>query len=225
MQLLFSELPGRHERHLLRKHNNPLFPEDQRSLTQGELTEAQRLDHEELEAYIGDLRKLAGEAVALGPHEQSDVILELKERLDKAYESASRLADDQSPNKEAIQKLVAVIMRAVWQGAGNDTLAQQELEQEEEARKAHFELLESSLVADLLDPDSLIKHSELIPVLLSAEPEAFEIAVTLFDPSQLRAICEEGEAYLNDLNRDDSLTNAWQRLSQLKSLLEAVVPA
>ncbi|MCU7813166.1 MAG: hypothetical protein KZQ77_18330, partial [Candidatus Thiodiazotropha sp. (ex Notomyrtea botanica)] len=112
----------------MRKHNNPLFPEDQRSLTQGELTEAQRLDHEELEAYIGDLRKLVGEAVALGPHEQSDVILELKERLDKAYESASRLADDQSPNKEAIQKLVAVIMRAVWQGAGNDTLAQQELE-------------------------------------------------------------------------------------------------
>ena len=118
MRLLYSELPGRHERHLLRKQDNPLFPEAQRRLTQDELTEAQRRDHEELEAYIRDLRKLVGEAVALGPHEQSDVILALKERLDQSYETACRLADDQGPNKEAIRKLVAVIMRAVWKGAG-----------------------------------------------------------------------------------------------------------
>ena len=51
-------------------------------------------------------------------------------------------ADDQTPNKEAIQKLVTVIMRAVWRGAGNDSLAQQELEQEEEARRTHYALLE-----------------------------------------------------------------------------------
>lgn len=220
MQLLFSELPGRHERHLLRKHNNPLFPEDQRSLTQGELTEAQRLDHEELEAYIGDLRKLVGEAVALGPHEQSDVILELKERLDKAYESACRLADDQSPNKEAIQKLVAVIMRAVWQGAGNDTLAQQELEQEVEARKTHFELLETALVADLLDPESLIIEHELLPVLLSAEREDFEAAVTLFDPNQIQVLCELGEEFFQDRENDDAVLGARQRLEELNALVD-----
>ena len=114
MRLLYSELPGRHERHLLRKQDNPLFPTTEQTISQNQLTEAQRLDHEELEAYIGDLRKLVGEAVALGPHEQSDVILALKERLDKAYETACRLADDQTPNKEAIRKLVEVIMRAVW---------------------------------------------------------------------------------------------------------------
>ncbi|MCU7806343.1 MAG: hypothetical protein KZQ73_00505 [Candidatus Thiodiazotropha sp. (ex Semelilucina semeliformis)] len=220
MQLLFSELPGRHERHLLRKHNNPLFPEDQRSLTQGELTEAQRLDHEELEAYIGDLRKLVGEAVALGPHEQSDVILELKERLDKAYESASRLADDQSPNKEAIKKLVAVIMRAVWQGAGNDTLAQQELEQEEEARKTHFELLETALVADLLDPESLISEHELLPVLLSAEREDFEAAVTLFDPNQIQVLCELGDEFFQGREDDDVVMGARQRLQEMNALVD-----
>ncbi|MCU7795521.1 MAG: hypothetical protein KZQ75_00180 [Candidatus Thiodiazotropha sp. (ex Myrtea spinifera)] len=220
MQLLFSELPGRHERHLLRKHNNPLFPEDQRSLTQGELTEAQRLDHEELEAYIGDLRKLVGEAVALGPHEQSDVILELKERLDKAYESACRLADDQSPNKDAIQKLVAVIMRAVWQGAGNDTLAQQELEQEEEARKTHFELLETALVADLLDPESLISEHELLPVLLSAEREDFEAAVTLFDPNQIQVLCELGDEFFQSREDDDVVMGARQRLQEMNALVD-----
>ncbi len=219
MRLLFSELPGRHERHLLRKQDNPLFPEAQRTLSQSELTEAQRLDHEELEAYIGDLRKLVGEAVALGPHEQSDVILELKERLDQAYETACRLADDQSPNKEAIRKLVAVIMRAVWKGAGNDTLAHQELEQEETARAAHYELLEIPLVADLLDPESPIQADELLAVLLSAEREAFEAAVTLFDPAQLRTLCEQGAELKRHDGALDALPGARERLNALEQLL------
>jgi hypothetical protein len=225
MRLLFSELPGRHERHLIRKQDNPLFPQAERQFTQAELTEAQRLDHEELEAYIRDLRSLVGEAVSLGPHEQSDVILELKERLDKSYEQACRLADDQTPNKEAIMRLVAVIMQAVWKGAGNDTLAHQELEQEEQARRLHYELLEYPLVADLLDPESPIKQDELLPVLLSAEKEAFEAAVTLFDPTQLVALCEEGERFVQSLSGDESEAQARDRVAQLQALLEAVTPA
>ena len=222
MRLLYSELPGRHERHLLRKQDNPLFPAAQQSITQNQLTEAQRLDHEELEAYIGDLRKLVGEAVALGPHEQSDVILALKERLDKAYETACRLADDQTPNKEAIRKLVEVIMRAVWKGAGNDTLAHQELEQEETARATHYELLETPLVADLLDPDSLIQADELLPVLLSAKREEFEAAVTLFDPQQLRVICGQGEALRKEVEAQETLSEASQRLDELERLLASL---
>lgn len=219
MQLLFSEMPGRHERQLVRKHNNHLFPESKRTLTPNQLDEAQRLDHEELVAYIGDLRKLVGEAVALGPHEQSDVILELKERLDKSYETACRLADDQSQNKEAIQKLVGVIMQAVRKGAGSDTLAHQELAQEDEARRIHFELLEYPLVADLLDPESPIKEDDLLPVLLSAAQAEFEAAVTLFDPSQLSALCEKGHELLARLNGNDDLQEARQRLADLQTLL------
>ena len=199
MNLLFSERPGRHERHLLRKYDNPLFPEEVRRLTQEQLTQAQRLDHDELVAYIGDLRSLVGEAVALGPHEQSDVILALKERLDKAYETACRLADDQTPNKEAIKKLLDVIMQSVWKGAGNDTLAHQELQQEEIARKIHYELLEYHLVADLLDPESPISKDKLLPSLLSANLDEFKAAVSLFDPSQLEALLTEGER-LSGLN-------------------------
>ncbi|MGD8911475.1 MAG: hypothetical protein PVJ68_01865 [Candidatus Thiodiazotropha sp.] len=222
MSLLFSERPGRHERHLLRKYENPLFPEAARRLTQEQLTEAQRLDHEELVAYIGDLRNMVGEAVALGPYEQSDVILELKERLDQAYETACRLADDQTPNKEAIKKLVEVIMQSVWKGAGNDTLAHQELEQEEIARQAHFELLESPLVADLLDPESPIAQDELLPSLLSAEQADFEAAITLFDSAQLEALLNQAE---NQPIRDagsDLFEQGSTRIEQLRTLINSL---
>jgi hypothetical protein len=222
MRLLFSELPGRHERHLLRKYENRLFPESERTLTSDRLNEAQRLDHEELVSYLVDLRKLVGEAVSLGPHEQSDVILELKERLDQSYETACRLADDQSPNKEAIKKLVSVIMQAVWKGAGNDDLAHQELQQEEEARRLHYEILEQPLVADLLDPESLITEGDLLPVLLSSEDSEFEAAVTLFDPEQLTALCARGDEFLAGVDADVDQRVARQRLLDLNSLLEAV---
>jgi hypothetical protein len=222
MRLHYSQLPGRHERHLLRKQNNPLFPEPQRIISQDDLTEAQRLDHEELERYIQSLRKLVGEAVSLGPHEQSDVILELKERLDHSYETACRLADDQSPNKEAIRKLVEVIMRAVWKGAGNDTLAHQELEQEEMARATHYDLLETPLVADLLDPESLIKGDELLLVLLSEKREDFEAAITLFDSAQLRLLCEQGVELRRRDESLESLPDARGRLDELERRLTAI---
>jgi hypothetical protein len=222
MRLLFSEMPGRHERYLLRKHNNPLFTESERLLTSDQLNEAQRLDHEELVQFIGDLRKLVGEAVALGPHEQSEVILALKEQLDQYYERACRLADDQTPNKQAIKKLTAVIMQAVWKGAGNDALALQQLEHEEQARRSHYELLESPLVADLLDPESLIKEHELLPLLLSAEQTEFEAAVTLFDPVQLAALCDQGEQLLDSLLPGEPPQLAQQRLTELKRLRDSL---
>jgi hypothetical protein len=223
MNLLFSERPGRFERHLMRKYDNPLFASPDRQLTQEQLTEAQRLDHEELVAYIENLRKLVGEAVALGPHEQSEVILDLKERLDQSYEHACRLADDQTPNKEAILKLVEVIMRAVWKGAGNDTLAHQELQQEEAARRSHFELLEFPLVADLLDPESLIHKDELLPVLLSAEQDEFDAAVSLFDPTQLAELCQQGETFIVTASEGGAWSNAKERFTELQGLLAALV--
>ncbi|MEJ2694898.1 MAG: hypothetical protein P8166_18250, partial [Candidatus Thiodiazotropha sp.] len=137
------------------------------------------------------------------------------------YETACRLADDQSPNKEAIRKLVAVIMRAVRNGAGNDSLAQQELEQEELARATHYELLEQPLVADLLDPDTLIGEEELLPVLLSAERDAFEAALTLFDPSQLSQLSKQGERLLQSLQEGEALQACRQRVEQIKRLAEA----
>ncbi|MET0067149.1 MAG: hypothetical protein ABW076_12460 [Candidatus Thiodiazotropha sp.] len=223
MNLLFSQMPGRHERHAMRKYNNPLFAEQDRQLTQSALTEAQRLDHEELVAYIVDLRKLVGEAVSLGPHEQSEVILELKERLDKYYEQACRLADDQTPNKQAIRKLVEVIMRSVWKGAGNDTVAHQELQNEEVARSAHYELLETPLVADLLDPDSLIRNDELLPVLLSASEEDFQAAINLFDHQQLSLLCDQGESLLEKANDDEVWKLARTRFAALQHLRDSLL--
>jgi hypothetical protein len=215
MSTVFSQWPGRRERHLLRKRNNPLFPETEREISTQALQEAQRLDHEELVDFITEFRQLVHQAITLKPNEESQKILEMKERLDKAYEQACGLADDQTETKDAIKKLVTVIMNAVRKGAGNDQTALDELEQETIARDAHYALLGFPLVADILNPESPIKASELVPSLLSASSEEMKAAMTLFDEAQTSAIASQAGELIS--KTPDALEEARQRLDEIQS--------
>jgi hypothetical protein len=196
--LRFSTFPGKRERHLLRKQHNPLFPEPQRTITPTQLEQAQRLDHEELVEFISGFRALVHEATQLPENAGSERILSIKERLDQTYEQAARMADDQHEIQQGVEKLVAVVMQAVRKGAGSDPLALQELADEEAARATHYALLDYPLVADLLDPESVISEQELLPSLLSASPEALRAARSLFDPAQLAALAEAGKSLLDE---------------------------
>jgi len=218
MTLTFSDLPGRRERHLQRRHANPLFADPPPLVTPVELEQARRADLEEAEGFREDFLALVQEAMDLKPNEQSEVILKLKARLDQAYEQASGLAGDQSAIKAAIPQLVAPIMAAVRQGAGNDAMALQELAHEDEARAMHYRLLEQPLVADLLAPDTPIPPGELLPTLLTAKNEALEAALQLFDPQQIGVLAEEGRELLARLEREgEPPSGARERLAAMEA--------
>jgi hypothetical protein len=125
--------------------------------------------------------------------------LALKDRLERLYDQASRIGDQQNDNKIALKKLLGLIMAAVRQGAGNDAQAHQELDQEDTARTAHFQLLTSALLADLLAPDSVIDESALIPTLLSANKDDLSLVVQLFDQVQLLKIVEDADQLIRQL--------------------------
>ena len=220
----FSELPGRHERHLRRKFRNPLFPAPVWSLAEHELSDIQRKDHDELLVFLADLRDLVRRAVDLRSNEETQVVLDLKGELDRAYERACGLADDQSGNKDAIRKLIAVIMATIRASATGDPVAEQELDDEEEARRIHFQLLEEPLVADLLDPESLIRPAELAPTLLSATQTALHLALELFDVDQLALLCRDARSLLD--GRDwlpAEISGASERLALLESRLDVLM--
>ncbi len=189
----FSNKPGRHERHLLRKLDNPLFPRPVIDPSDEEILEAQRLDHEELLAFITELRQLVQQAIELKPNEESQVILDLKAELDKSYEKACTMADEQEGNKQAIHQLINVIMRTIRVNAAGDPQAEQQLDEEEQARALHFTLLEQPIVPDLLDPDSLIREDELVPCLLCESEEGLAAALELFDDEQRAQLVAKAE--------------------------------
>ena len=206
MDIPFSERPGRHERHFRRKMNSPLFPRPLNDYSNDDLLEVQRLDHEEIVAFLAQLRKLVEQAVALKPNEESEVVLDLKAELEKLYEKACRIGDQQGNNKSAIRDLLKIIMSTVSAHAGGDSKAESELLQEEMARQQHFAMLEYPLVADLLDADSLILEDELAAVMLSEEEGQVTKALEMLEQEQRFLLAEETQDLLqqkglaNDLN-------------------------
>lgn len=219
MHLRFSTQPGRHERHLRRRHQNPLFGRPAPQAGRGELDRARSLDQRELQDFMQGFDRLIQEAAQLEPNADSESVLRLKERLDKAYEQAAGLAGDLAPIKQSIAKLVGAIMQAVRLGAGTDPQATRELQQEDAAREMHFTLLEHPLVADLLSPDSLIGPDELVPALLCAQPGETEAALNLFDEPQLRQMLEDARALIDGLD-DPAATGRYRpRLTQIEQRL------
>lgn len=199
MELPFTHRPGRRERHLRRGHENPLFAWPPVAVEPLDLLAAQKADHEEMEAFRDAFRALVQRALDLLPNAGSDLVLALKEDLERHYEQACGLPEDQDRERAALRRLIDLTAQAVRRAAGNDPLARAELDAAEEARAIHFRLLEQPLVADLLHPESPIAPDELLPSLLTASPAELAAALEVFDPDQVQALVRQGEALLDRL--------------------------
>jgi hypothetical protein len=196
MELPFTHRPGRRERHLRRRHENPLFAWPPVAVEPLDLLEAQKADHEEMDAFRNSLRDLVQRAMDLPPNAGSDQVLALKEDLERHYEQACGLAEDHTQERAALRRLIDLVARAVRRAAGNDPLAQTELDDEEQARTIHFRLLGQPLVADLLHPQTPIAADDLLPTLLTAAPSELAAALEVFDPPQVLALMHQGHALL-----------------------------
>ncbi|MGA0960157.1 MAG: hypothetical protein ACO378_01155 [Sedimenticolaceae bacterium] len=215
MSIPFSELPGRHERHYKRRLDNPLFREPA-TLNDADLLNAQRLDHEELLAFITELRATVERALNLKSNEESDVILKLKEDLERLYETSAGLADEQGANQQALSQLLAAVMNTIRSNTTGDSLAEQEMAMEQQARQMHFELLQHALVADLLHPETLIAPDQLVPTLLSSPTEQVKAVMVIFDPEQLAMISQEAQALLSLHDPQKKIVDAQTNLTVIQ---------
>ena len=105
MSNLFSEHPGSRERQLKRKFNNPLFGSQTVDLL--DIQEARQQDAQEVAVFMNEFRDLVQQAVALESNAEAELILTLKEQLDKSYEQCAGLAGDQAEIKQMKQRLQA----------------------------------------------------------------------------------------------------------------------
>lgn len=221
-RLPFNARPGAHERHLRRALDNPLFPPQRRKASPQDVLREQRRDYEELMDFVQRFEDLVREAAELPPNAEADVVLDLKERLDKAYEEASGLGGDIAHIREALVKLIGVTMNAVRRAAGDDDpTALEKLDMEEQARALHFELLRHPLIADLLRPDDLIPPEDLVPTLLSEDEAAVAAAIRILEPEQLALIVRDAEALLDKVEKRGEAVpeTARARLEQLRLAL------
>ena len=220
MSTTFGAQPGHHERYLQRKFTNPLFPAA--DIRDADIQKARSLDAAEKETFLNYFRELVQQAVDFKPNADADIILKLKEQLDKTYEQCCGLAGDQTEIKTMLKRLLHAIMQAMWKGVGDDPRAQEKLEMEEQARQQHFALLEIALVADILRPDSLIQKHELVPVLLTESQPTMTAAFQLFSAAQQLALYQQAAELLQTADNTHSMIqHARNRLRDMQQLLPA----
>ena len=216
--------PGIRERHLLRRKHNPLFDEKQSAVSNEDLARARLDDGLEMDRFMNDFQLLVQKAVDLKPNTPSETILEIKQELDRSYQQICALPGDQEHIKSAIKKLLVHIMQAIRAGAGNDAYVKQQLDDEETARKLHFELQELPLVAALTHPHSPIAEDELIPSLLSEPAETLMPSLQLFDENQIAAILSGAEALLKQRDPQRALADAWRGLELIETCYHDMQP-
>jgi len=222
MSLIFSSHPGARERHLQRQYKNPLFTAEQREFDEQRLLGARYMDENERKEFIQAFHDLLEEVAQLPANEGSEKLLDLKSRLEQNYEQCCGLAGEHDSEKLAITRLIDVMMKSIWQSAQGDPEAEMNLKEEELARMTHFQLLQSTLVADLLRPRSPIAPEQLVATLLSETKDDVNAAFQLFDKEQQAIIYSQAKDLLEQKGqKNHDLSKARERLQQIHELLQA----
>ena len=195
----FSLQPGGFERHLQRKYNNPLFSDVDQYLLPQEVERARERDRQDLQAFLSAFEEVVQRASQLSGSVDADVVLDLKQDLERLYVTSAGLAGDLDQYQDALQKLISVCMVTVEKGAVDDPEALQKLRDEAQAPGVFFALLKTPLVADILRGDDVIKSEELIPTLLSEPVENLPPVLELFEPDQITLLSKQAREFIDAL--------------------------
>ena len=209
--IVFSDSPGCRERHLIRKHQNPIFISEKSALTQSDVDDAREDDSSEYEEFIEDFNDLLADVSGLEGKVETEVVLEIKEQIDRMYDRCASFGEDHSKYKGALVKLHDTIMTVIRQAAGVDSVAMKELDREQQARELHLELMEYKLVSDLLRADSPIQDNELVPTLLSEDSESVQVVMSLFEEEQKGTIRDEAKGLVSRLRVANRLSEKVQQ--------------
>lgn len=219
MKLSFSESPGAHERQLARRFSSPLFGE-RSQISETDLANARDLDRQEHDDFYTEFQKVLQEIADFSGQVESDIILEVKQRVDRMYEQCCGLSGDNRKAIEGLTKLQGMIMLAIAQGAEGDDTASNELKQEAEARELHQQLLAYPIVCDLLRPEPVIEKDELAATILTADADSVVAVLNLFQAEPLKALIEACQQLLDRASEQGIQTG--EAKDRLKLLQESL---
>ncbi|WP_232071946.1 tryptophan leader peptide [Paraburkholderia pallida] len=177
----WSSRPGAAERHLQRRHSNPLFPLHRQMVTAHDVHEARLADNQALQDIRNELNEVSRaffEKPALPLNWQS-YLENYLDHLDRLDERRLVAAGQNASLGDAIAALRADVL-ATWRAEIQKNRHSLATLDQDEARKAQRRalLFGCDWTAQLLSHGSLIPPEEVVPALLSESPAELEKAVT-----------------------------------------------
>jgi len=177
----WSTRPGAAERHLQRRHSNPLFPLHRQMVTAHDVHEARVADNQALQDIRNELNAVSHAffdkpELPLNWHPYLEGYLDHVERLDERRLVAGGQNESLG---DAIAALRADVL-ATWRNEIQKNSHGLAALEHDEARKAERRALlyGCDWTAQLLSHGSLIPPEEVVPALLSESPTELEKAVT-----------------------------------------------
>jgi hypothetical protein len=195
----WSAVPGAMERHLQRRHNNPLFPLHRQVVTSQDVYEARVADYEVLANIRNELAEIAREFYELTelPADWHPLLNGLRERLDKLEDHRLMAGGENESLGGAIAELRDKVME-VWRSAlGNNARHLTALDKAESVqRERHATLYATDWMRQLRSHASPIPPQEVVAALLSDTPGEIRTAVAALQAEpQLHSTLENCRSY------------------------------
>jgi hypothetical protein len=189
LAMMWSPVPGCYERHLQRKHSNPLFPLEDRQVSVAEVRAAQDRDAQDAQELEKEFREIL-EAISDMPEMVTwSVVNEVRERIDNL--SAHALAVSGVSGLEVFDKLQQihqVLIGSAREGMKNDPDMLDRLETSEQYYHQGKEAFLNTFVQQLTRDGTPINESETLPSLLSESSRVIESVVAVYDEKALKPI-------------------------------------
>lgn len=206
MELLWSERPGCFERHLQRKHNNPLFPPTERGVTQAEVDAARTRDSAEAGEFRLAVVALVTQIADLANPTALETIARLREMIERLLDVAAELGPTVLDDEVRLRRVRASLADTLRNDAATKgSAAEALLAEAEEFQKAHL-YLRSYFIAQAKRGDSPIQgEANFVRSLLSEDPTTIRGVVTaLSDAAEtLAELRRQASALVDELRRTE----------------------
>ena len=187
----FSNHPGCWEQQLIRRYNNPLFPESARNVIHHQVVEAREKDKKELQAFQKQFESAVKKVSELPEKADAEQLLGLIPELSRCYSDGMTLCIDLPKELQALTRLLTLFEETLIKSAGEESDFLQQIEQQRAERKLQQELLQNRVVAAMMRENSPISADELPATLLSEAPDQVRPLFPLLDSEQQNALYQQ----------------------------------
>lgn len=186
-KLEWSSNPSAHEAHLIRRHNNPYFPEERRVVRQDKLDEAKRRDKEDCISCQQKFAELGTDIESLSSNVTTGDLLSLRERLDDLIYFSMGVG---GPAKEIAVKADQLrdgIIADLREAFSDNEETLENIETADAFHRDNTRKFYIPVLAQVLRKNSPVLKEETIPTILSADPLAISVFMESL-PDDTRAL-------------------------------------
>lgn len=191
--LPWSSNPGASEANLMRRQNNPYFPESRRDVSHADLVEAKSKDEEDFSVCRKQLEQLLAEETGrLAEYATSGDLLNLRERIDDLIFYSMGVggpALEIASKADRLRDAVILDLRAAFSG-DEETLSN--IEKADTYHRDNVRRFYIPVVAQVLRKNSPIPKGETVAAILSEEPSAIAIFMNSLPEDARPSIEAEG---------------------------------